>query len=293
MLQQQNLQKYRKLIEKYNVLPIGWGKDKKAPMLKEWQLNHNLSLEEICSYKDAIALGVTTEDLWVLDVDGDSAVRWARSKGLLDGEFTWEIHRTTSPYYFKRIWKPTLQQRKQIPENQDGLQEFQFKVRTNPSPFLNEAAEFFMAHNRQIIFYGKHWKSGGDYYCPPHRDFEAVREPTDAEFKVLLDELSKRQEKLPRSNSRSHGRDWYTLGFCPICGRSQKDNPVCQMHRDGNTIRCFEGITYHPPENLTPGQVIHENWAFCRSQYVGWGDFSIFVQHNPSPVEKLRRQYYV
>ena len=39
------------------------------------------------------------------NIDGDSAVRWARSKGLLDGEFTWEVHRTTSPYYFKRIWK--------------------------------------------------------------------------------------------------------------------------------------------------------------------------------------------
>ena len=46
----------------------------------------NLSLEDICSYKDAIALGLTTEDLWVLDIDGDSSVRWARSKGLLDGE---------------------------------------------------------------------------------------------------------------------------------------------------------------------------------------------------------------
>ena len=51
MLQQEKLQKYRALIERYNVLPVGWGKDKKAPMLKEWQLNHNLSLEEICSYK--------------------------------------------------------------------------------------------------------------------------------------------------------------------------------------------------------------------------------------------------
>ena len=293
MLNSHKLERYRNFIDTYNVLPIGWGKDKKAPCLSGWQLNPNLSLEEICSYKDAIALGVTTEDLWVLDIDGDSGVRWARSKGLLDGEFTWEVHRTTSPYYYKRIFKPTAAQIAEIPENLDGLQEFQFKVRTNPTPFLNEAAEFFMAHNRQIIFYGKHWKSGGDYYSPPHRDFGDLRAPTDKEWKVCLEELFKRQEKLPRSSSRSLGKDWNTLGFCPICGRSENNNPVCQMHRDGNTIRCFEGITYHPPENLTPGQVIHENWAFCRSQYVGWADFSIFVQHNPSPVEKLRRQYYV
>ncbi len=176
-----------------------------------------------------------------------------------------------------------------IPSDGYGDREFQFKVRTNPSPFLNEAAEFFMAHNRQIIFYGKHFKSGGDYYSPPHKDFGDIREPTSAEWQVLLDELYKRQEKLPRITSRSHGKDWSTLHFCPICGRDQ--HLVCQIHRDEKTIRCFEGITYHPPKNLSPGQVIHENWAFCRSQYVGWGEFSIFTQHTPSPIEKLRRKY--
>ena len=289
MLQQEKLQKYRALIERYNVLPIGWGKDKKAPCLSGWQLNPNLSLEQICNYKDAIALGLTTENLWVLDIDGDSAVRWARSKGLLDGEHTWEVHRTTSPYYYKRIWKPSIEQLAHIPSDGYGDREFQFKVRTNPSPFLNEAAEFFMAHNRQIIFYGKHFKSGGDYYSPPHKDFEDLRPPTDKEWQVLLDELYKRQEKLPRITSRSHGKDWSTMHFCPICGRDE--HLVCQIHRDGKTIRCFEGITYHPPKNLSPGQVIHENWAFCRSQYVGWGEFSIFTQHTPSPIEKLRRKY--
>ncbi len=289
MLQQEKLQRYKSLIEEYNVLPVGWGKDRKAPCLSGWQLNPNLSLEQICNYKDAIALGLTTENLWVLDIDGDSAVRWARSKGLLDGEFTWEVHRTTSPYYYKRIWKPSIEQLAHIPSDEEGDREFQFKVRTNPSPFLNEAAEFFMAHNRQIIFYGKHWKSGGDYYSPPHKDFGDIREPTSAEWQVLLDELYKRQEKLPETYSRSHGKDWFTLSFCPICGRDQHN--VCQMHRDEKTIRCFEGVTYHPPRNLKPGQVIHENWAFCRSQYVGWGEFSIFTQHTPSPIEKLRRKY--
>ena len=289
MLNSNKLERYRNFIDTYNVLPIGWGKDKKAPCLSGWQLNPNLSLEQICNYKDAIALGLTTENLWVLDIDGDSAVRWARSKGLLDGEHTWEVHRTTSPYYYKRIWKPSIEQLAHIPSDGYGDREFQFKVRTNPSPFLNEAAEFFMAHNRQIIFYGKHFKSGGDYYSPPHKDFEDIREPTSAEWQVLLDELYKRQEKLPRITSRSHGKDWSTMHFCPICGRDE--HLVCQIHRDGKTIRCFEGITYHPPKNLSPGQVIHENWAFCRSQYVGWGDFSIFVQHTPSPIEKLRRKY--
>ena len=289
MLQQEKLQKYRALIERYNVLPVGWGKDRKAPCLSGWQLNPNLSLEQICNYKDAIALGLTTENLWVLDIDGDSAVRWARGKGLLDGEHTWEVHRTTSPYYYKRIWKPTKEQLAHIPSDEEGDREFQFRVRTNPSSFLNEAAEFFMAHNRQIIFYGKHFKSGGEYYSPPHKDFEDIREPTSAEWNVCLEELYKRQEKLPETYSRSHGKDWFTLHFCPICGRDQHN--VCQIHRDEKTIRCFEGVTYHPPRNLKPGDVIYENWAFCRSQYVGWGDFSIFVQHKPTPTQLNFRRW--
>ena len=176
-----------------------------------------------------------------------------------------------------------------IPSDEEGDREFQFRVRTNPSSFLNEAAEFFMAHNRQIIFYGKHWKSGGDYYSPPHRDFGDIREPTSAEWNVCLEELYKRQEKLPETYSRSHGKDWFTLDFCPICGRDQHN--VCQMHRDEKTIRCFEGVTYHPPRNLKPGDVIYENWAFCRSQYVGWGDFSIFVQHKPTPTQLNFRRW--
>ena len=117
MSRQNKLERYRNFIDTYSVLPVGWGQDRKAPCLKAWQLNRHLSLEEICSYKDAIALGLTTEDLWVLDIDGDSSVRWARSKGLLDGEFTWEVHRTTSPYYFKRIFSPTSEQLAEIPEN--------------------------------------------------------------------------------------------------------------------------------------------------------------------------------
>ena len=289
MLNLQKLQRYRTLTETESILPIGWGKDKKAPMLKEWQLNPKFTLEQICNFKDAVALGITTTNLWCLDLDGESAVRWARAKGLLGGEHTWEIHRTSSPVYWKRVFRPTKEQLAHIPSDEEGNRGFQFKVRTNPCSFINEACEFFMAYNRQIIFYGKHFKSGGDYYSPPHRDFGDVRPPTDKEWNVVLDELYKRQEKLPRTSNRSHGKDWFTLGFCPICGRDAHN--VCQMHRDEKTIRCFEGVTYHPPKNLKPGQVIHENWAYARSQYVGWGDFSIFIQHQASPKEKLWRKY--
>ena len=65
MLNSHKLERYRNFIDTYNVLPIGWGKDKKAPCLSGWQLNPNLSLEQICNYKDAIALGLTTENLWL------------------------------------------------------------------------------------------------------------------------------------------------------------------------------------------------------------------------------------
>ena len=290
MLNLQKIKRYRSLTESECVLPIGWGKDKKAPCLYGWQNLPEYSLEELSEVKDCIALGITTQNLFCLDLDGESAIRWARQRGLLDGEHTWEIRRTSSPMYWKRVWRPTKEQLNHIPSDPSGDKEFQFKVRTNPTSFLNEAAEFFMAHNRQIIFYGRHWKSGGDYYSPPHRDFNDVRPPTSAEWNIVLEELYKRQEKLPMTPSRTFGKDWFTLTECPICGRNQHN--VCQMHRDEKTIRCFEGVTYHPPNNLKPGQVIHDNWAFSRTQYVGWGDFSIFVQHQASPVEKLRRKLY-
>ena len=289
MLNLQKLEKYKSLIETEQVLPIGRGKDRKAPCNKRWQLNPNLSLEDIYEFKDAIALGVTTPNLWVLDIDGESAVRWASGKGLLGGEHTWEVHRTTSPYYFKRIFRPTLKQIEQIPENPNGLREFQFKVKTSKLNYINEAVEFFMAHNRQIIFYGRHFKSGGDYISYPNRDFKDVRPPTDKEWKVCLEEIYKHQEKLPRTISRSHGRDWFTLDICPICGRDQHN--ICQMHRDGETIRCFEGVTYRPPQNLKPGEVIHDDWAYVRTQYVGWGDFSIFVKHKPTPTQLSFRRW--
>ena len=289
MLNLRKLQRYRTLTETECILPVGWGRDKKAPCIKKgWQLNPEYSLEEICNFKDAIALGITTRNLWVLDLDGDSSVRWARNKGLLES-YSWEIHRTTSAVYWKKVWRPTEKQIAQLPTNDDGNKEFQFKVRTNPCNFLNEAAEFFMAHNRQIIFYGKHWKSGGDYYSPPHRDFGDIAAPNDWEWKVCLEEVYKHQEKLPRKRSKTHGKDWFTLDVCPICNRSSAN--VCQMHRDEKTVRCFKGITYHPPKNLKPGEVIHDNWAFCRSQYVGWGDFAIFTQHKPTPTQLSFRRW--
>ena len=108
----------------------------------------------------------------------------------------------------------------------------------------------------------------------------------------MPEELFKRQEKLPRASSRSHGKDWFTLDFV----RSADGVKIIILFVRCTVTEILSDVSrynYHPPENLTPGQVIHENWAFCRSQYVGWGDFSIFVQHNPSPLEKLRRKLYV
>ena len=52
MLHLHKLQRYRTLTESYNVLPVGWGKDRKAPCLSGWQLNPNLSLEDICNYRE-------------------------------------------------------------------------------------------------------------------------------------------------------------------------------------------------------------------------------------------------
>ena len=104
MLDLHQLQQYKELAENNVLLPIGWGDDKKAPMLYKWQLHKGFTLEELSKIKNAFAVGVRLDQIFCADIDGETAVRWARFKGLLTQPATWEVHRTTSSYHFKRFF---------------------------------------------------------------------------------------------------------------------------------------------------------------------------------------------
>ncbi len=278
-----------KVFEKSDcLLPVGWGDKKKGPMLSKWETHEGFLVEDLKKLKNAYAIGLRLDNIFCLDIDGSSAVRWARRQmDLLDGENTFQVHRNTSAYHFKYLWRPTPEQIKQVPTNSRGKKEFQFKKVTDE--ICGEAAEFFFSSGRQVIVSGKHFESGGEYRWLKDRYPKDLRPPTDKEWEKIICLAEVHQEQLPPEATRQTGGRWRTCNPCRICGRSE--HLVCQESEDGNCIRCFVGNSYSPPTNLKSGQVILDEWAFSRLQHVGWGEFAIFVRHKSSPLQKLRRSY--
>ena len=278
-----------KVFEKSDcLLPIGWGDKKKAPMLFDWPIVEGYTIEQLKKFHNAFAVGLRLDNIFCLDIDGSSAVRWARKvMDLLDGENTFQVHRTTSPYHFKYLWRPTPEQIQQIPTNSKGKKEFQFKKVTDE--ICGEAAEFFFSSGRQVIVSGRHFESGGEYRWLKDLYPKDLRPPSDEEWAKVIRLAEEHLEKLPPETQRETGGRWKTCSPCPICGRSE--HLVCQESEDGDCIRCFVGNSYAPPTNLKSGEVILDEWAFSRLQNVGWGEFGIFVRHRASPLKKLRRFY--
>ena len=298
MLNLQQLKPYKELAKTNVLLPIGWGDDKKAPMLYKWQLHKGFTVEELSKIKNAFSVGLRLDEIFCLDIDGETAVRWARFKGLLTQPATWEVHRTTSSYHFKRFFLPDSKQIEQLPQNQYGLQEFQFKVKTSNWNKSNDAVEFFLSHQRQCIIHGKHFKSGGEYETYEHSGVDKLRKPTAKEWEIILEEVYKHHEKEDKFTTyirgTSSGNDWNRLMSCPICGRCT--HTICQVHADGETIRCFHGNSYCPRLDLKAGQVIDDDngdqWAFCRFQDVpAIGTFSIYTKHKPTPKQLSFRRW--
>lgn len=128
----------------------------------------------------------------------------------------------------------------------------------------------------QIVVLGLHRESGGQYLWRGNPQALLDLPPS---WEALIDEITPSGATTRRSGSACGRGDWFRLRRCPICGRDER--PVCQQHRDGNTVRCFHGQTFHPPIGLRPGEVIDGDWAYCTDQEVGWGSFGIFVRHQP------------
>ena len=296
MLDLQQLQQYKELAINNVLLPVGWGDDKKAPMLNKWQLHKGFTLEELSKVPNAFSVGLRLDQIFCLDIDGETAVRWARFKGLLTQPATWEVHRTTSSYHFKRFFLPDSKQIEQLPQNQYGLQEFQFKVKTSKWNKSNDAVEFFLSHQRQCIIHGLHWKSGGKYLSYENSGVDKLRKPTEKEWEIILEEVYKHQEKNTNPiGARSLGKDWNRLRVCPICGRDS--HSICSIHKDDQTIRCFHGNSFSPESNLAVGEVITsdwgDQWAFCKFKdepAIG-GTFSIYTRHKPTPTQLNFRRW--
>ena len=287
MLSTELLERLRPIAAEHPLLPIGWGDHKKAPMLYKWQKHLGYSIEELKNHPDAIAVGVRCDQILCLDYDGKTALLKLKHLGLSPSEIGgWNIGRTTSPYSQKVLFVPTKEQVALLPYNHRGTKEFQFKIPS--SEVVNEQLEFFFDHGRQVIVMGQHYSSGGEYQWDSKQGPEQLGPPSDEVWETVVEQLFKYQKRGPsKAFASSPGEDWNRLESCPVCGRNE--HQVCQIHVDGETLRCFIGNSYKPPEWLNPGDVVSGEWAYCRDQSVDWGEFSIFVRHKPTPLQKIRR----
>ncbi|WP_186542084.1 hypothetical protein [Synechococcus sp. M16.1] len=196
------------------------------------------------------------------------------------------MQRDTDLSRFKLLFAPSPAQVDQAIDQGLTAGHFHF----NESTGAGEQLEQFFSPGRQVIVLGKHWSSGGHYYWPDSSGPEALSAPPDFWWDTVLQlAIDNEHTSVPKHRTVNTVRcNWRRLAHCPICGRDT--NVVCQIHTDGETIRCFRGSTFCPPE-LTPGECTGE-WRYKRDQHVGWGTFAIFHRANlGSPLQRLRRQH--
>ena len=274
------------------LLPVGGGVEFKAPLVSDWPNHPGVSIPDILRFKRLRSVGVAMDHLVCIDVDGITAVERLLNLGLLDPELisTWRIDRDNDPHRFKLIWRPTPDQLRLLPKWISGKDPTKAAVKEGRTVLQKgEAVERFALHTgRQVIVIGDHY-SGGHYCWPAGQGPEALA-PLPSQW---FDYIVEQERDYPKPAAGAHRTvstrrdDWRTLQRCPICGRDS--NVVCQIHTDGETIRCFKGSTFCPPD-LQPGECTGD-WRYKRDQHVSWGTFAIFHRANiGSPLQRLRRQ---
>ena len=276
------------------LLPVGGGDDFKAPLLKGWPNKPGVSIEQLKSWRGLKSIGLAMDYLVCADVDGITAIERLLTLDLLEPELinTWRIDRDNDPHRFKLIWRPTPEQLRLLPAEITGKDHTRPAVRDAEGNVLHkgEAVERFGLHKgRQVVGIGLHY-SGGNYCWPDGQGPEALA-PLPSQW---CDYIVEQERDYPKPAAGAHRTvstvrgDWRRLAHCPVCGRNS--NTVCQIHTDGETLRCFKGSTFCPP-HLQPGERTGD-WRYKRDQHVGWGTFAIFHKADlGSPLQRLRRQH--
>ena len=150
-----------------------------------------------------------------------------------------------------------------------------------------EAIEVFIHPGRQVIV-AETSLSGGNYFWPDGQGPEALIAPPAEWWQYVLDKA--RDYPKPAAGAHrtvSTGRgDWKRLTHCPICGRNE--NTVCQVHTDGETIRCFRGNSFFPlTSNPESAQGSGDTSVISTSA----GAPSPSPANLGSPLQRLRRQH--
>ena len=261
--------------------------------LKDWP-DKKFSIEECLSAKGATGIGVKTGlHLLVLDFDGETAFHLASEEGInWPMNEGWEVRRDDEPWRYKQLFTPTPEQIALLPNG-----EFQGKVVTKKAVKdadgevikKAEALEVFLTPKRQVVIIGEH-PDGGNYFWPTSNQPEILKPlkpPTDEEWNFVLKLANQKPTASTKSKSPSSNGDWDAARPCPICGRDKDED--CRAHKDGDTILCHRGNTFHPP-SMDLGEIIAgTKWAYCGSGEDCTGTFSTFKIHRPTSLQAIRK----
>lgn len=288
-------QKLKRLPPPLNLLAVGTanGKTPVDPQtgraLKGWSTkSHSIQEIQLSAPNLVSGCGIRTGPasggLVAIDIDGSSAVELCIARGCDPKRArTWQVHRDTHSWRLKLIFRLS-------PEQQAELGETSAKIDTRPPSTgedcsklkKGEAVELFCHSGRQVLVLGEHRESGGNYFWPEGMGPEALAPPPDEWWEIIKEIAANKGQTASKTRKKHQAGDWERLGECPMCGRS---GGPCSIHRDGKTLRCFHGNTFHPPQGLRKGQEENDRtgvaWAYAGEQETSVGVFSTFVTPKP------------
>ena len=311
-------------LQGFPLIPVGAGPDFKAPIdfktgkpLTEWQ-NAAYTPAEIAAMNGVVrSVGTRTgpdaKHSVFIDLDGASAVQFAKDRGCSLAQCGWGIKRTTSVERLKSVFH--------IPEDlrhflclPDGspigkvvlvTKQPVYDLDDNGNPKRDRTGQLIkLEPSEQIeIFYGtgqcivlgEHVKSGGFYTW--HGSPTDINEPTPEWWQLItdvLDEETRRRSSVPRSSRSTSKSDVLQSGPrnpCPICGRNTSGACTQYIEGDKRRINCFEGQSFSPPVGLKLGDTHKANdgitYGFAGSGInPSIGYFAKFIEHTDRPRNK-------
>ena len=274
------LQRLTHLEQDLALLPVGWGPDRKGPMLEGWQHHLGFTVAQLQAHRSMRSVGartgLLTGPLLCFDFDGATSLKLGLDPSWVS---SWQVHRDTNANRLKVLFRPTLEQLSELP----GGTEFQGKTITAPKTDTSkgEALEVFFDGGRQVIVLGEHPSSGGHYFWPDQLGPEALAAPPDHWWEHALEVAVACQQRITtgsKPSSRRHGTR--RLDPCPICGRH--GSLWCEQTQQG-LILCMPGSTFSAEQRHGPlvlGQVV-DGWALVKRTPIGEGDVLTFKVHRP------------
>ena len=284
------LQRLQPLEADLALLPVGWGNEKKGPMLEAWQKHPGHTIAELQATRGMLSIGartgLLTGPLLAFDFDGASSLELGLHPWAIT---TWQVHRDNDPFRLKVLCRPTPEQIAQLPIQADGTPEFQGKTGTAPGTDTSkgEALEVFFYGGRQVILLGQHPSSGGNYFWPDGLGPEALAAPPQDWFEHAITIANNQLHRIRTGSKASKSRNGTTrLDPCPICGRHSGPNGSalwCEETTDG-LILCMPGSTFNAELANGPlhlGQVLANGYALVKRTPAETGEVLTFRIHRP------------